>query len=86
MLIPRTIMVAVMVLMSIVLPFIYLTLAVKWWILFAVTMLVLAIATPDYLVDDKWDKSFFKAPFIMLVSLLNITKMIRRKKNFENRN
>ena len=86
MLIPRTIMVAVMVLMSIVLPFIYLTLAVKWWIMFAVTMLVLAIATPDYLVDDKWDKSFFKAPFIMLVSLLNITKMIRRKKNFENRN
>lgn len=86
MLIPRTIMVAVMVLMSVVLPFIYLTLAVKWWVLFAVTMFVLALATPDYLVDDKWDKSFFKAPFIMLASLLNITKIIRRKKNFENRN
>lgn len=86
MLIPRTIMIALIVLMSIIMPFIYLTLAVKWWILFAFTMLILAIATPDYLVDDKWDKSFFKAPFIILASLLNLTKIIHRKKYFENRN
>ncbi len=86
MLIPRTMMVAIMVLMSIVLPFIYFTLAVKWWVLFAVTMLIFAIATPDYIVDDRWDKSFLKAPFIMLSSILNIPKLKLRKKRFEHNN
>lgn len=86
MLIPRTIMVAIMALMSLILPFIYLTLAVKWWILLAFVMLIFAIATPDYLVDDKWEKSFIKAPFIMASSLLNITKILRRKKKFEHKN
>lgn len=86
MLIPRTIMVAIMALMSIVLPFIYFTLAVKWWVLFAFTMLIFAIATPDYIVDDRWDRSFVKAPFIMLSSILNLPNIKLRKKRFEHNN
>ena len=86
MLIPRTIMVAIMALMSIILPFIYFTLAVKWWVLFAFIMLIFAIATPDYLVDDRWDRSFAKAPFIMLSSILNLPNIKLRKKRFEHNN
>ncbi len=86
MLIPRTIMMAIIVVMSIILPFIYLTLAVKWWIMFAFIMFVFALAIPDYLVDDKWERSFLKAPVIMIASLLNITRIARRKKKFENIN
>lgn len=86
MLMPRTIMMAIIAIMSIVLPFIYLTLAIKWWILFAFVMFVLAIAVPDYLVDKNWDKSFLKAPFIIIGSIFNITKLFRRKKKFENIN
>ncbi|MBP3511760.1 MAG: glycosyltransferase [Prevotella sp.] len=86
MLIPRTIMVAIMALMSIILPFIYFTLAVKWWVLFAFIMLIFAIATPDYLVDDRWDRSFVKAPFIMLSSILNLPNIKLRKKRFEHNN
>lgn len=85
-LIPRTIMVALIGLMSIILPFIYLTLAVKWWIMFAFIMFIFAIATPDYLVDRNWERSFIKAPFIMAASLLNITRLARSKKKFENKN
>lgn len=85
-LIPRTIMMAIIVVMSIILPFIYFTLAIKWWITFAAIIFIFALATPDYLVDKKWEQSFAKAPFIILASLLNITKLIRRKKNFENLN
>ncbi len=86
MLIPRTIMVAIMALMSIILPFIYFTLAVKWWVLFAFTMFIFAIATPDYIVDDRWDRSFVKAPFIMLSSILNLPNIKLRKKRFEHNN
>lgn len=86
MLIPRTIMMAIMALMSIILPFIYFTLAVKWWVLFAFTMFIFAIATPDYIVDDRWDRSFVKAPFIMLSSILNLPNIKLRKKRFEHNN
>lgn len=86
MIIPRTIMMAIIVVMSIILPFIYFTLAIKWWITFATVIFIFALATPDYLVDKKWEQSFAKAPFILLASLLNITKLIRRKKKFENIN
>ena len=50
MLIPRTSMVGIIMLMSIVLPFIYLTIAIKWWIIGSIALLVFALATPDYLV------------------------------------
>lgn len=85
-LIPRTIMMAIIVIMSAILPFVYLTLAVKWWIMFAFVMFIFALAIPDYLVDDKWERSFLKAPFIMLASLFNITRIARRRKDFENIN
>lgn len=86
MLMPRMLLMGIIVVMSIIMPFIYMSLAVKWWIAFAVVMLVFAIATPDYLVNKKWEHAFIKAPFIMLASLLNITKIIKTKKKFENRN
>jgi len=86
MLMPRTIMMGIIAIMSVILPFIYLSLAIKWWILFAFVMFILAIAVPDYLVDKNWDKSFLKAPFIMIGSIFNITKLFRRKKKFENIN
>lgn len=70
MLIPNTIMMGIIVLMSIILPFIYLTLAIKWWIMFAFIMFIFALATPNYLVDNNWDRAFIKAPFIIFKSLL----------------
>lgn len=70
MLIPRMLLMAVIIFMGIVVPFIYLTAALKWWGLFAIVILIFAIATPNYLVDDKWDSTFFKMPFIILSSIL----------------
>lgn len=66
MLIPRTTMVGIIILMSIVLPFIYLTLALKWWILGSVALFAFALATPDYLVDEMWDKTFLRSPFVSI--------------------
>ena len=63
MLVPRTTMVAIILLMSIVLPFIYMTLVIKWWILGALALFFFALATPDYLVAEMWEKTLLRDPF-----------------------
>ena len=78
MLIPRMIMMAVIILMSVITPFIYLTAALKWWALFAIVVFIFALATPNYLVDDKWDSTFFKVPAIFLSSVLQKFKLGRK--------
>ena len=86
MLMPRTIMMGIIVVMSLALPFIYFSLAIKWWIMAALILLVFAIATPDYLVDKRWERSFFIAPFIMFRSILNLVSFAKAKKNFVHKN
>ena len=86
MLVPRTLMMAILLVMSCILPPIYFTLAVKWWILTAFVGFIFALATPDYLVDKNWDKSFLNAPFILLSSIFNVLKVGRRNNKFINHN
>lgn len=74
MLVPRTIMVCIITFMSFILPFIYLSLAIKWWILFAFIMFVFAMATPDYLVDKNWNKTFYSLPKIVITSMVDKIK------------
>lgn len=71
MLIPRMIMMLVIIVMCIIVPFIYMTAALKWWALFAIVVLIFAIATPNYLVDEKWNRTFFLVPLVLLSSVLN---------------
>ena len=68
-LIPRMLMMAIIVGMSLILPVIYMSLVFKWWALFAITLLICAIATPDYLVDDHWESTFFKTPLVLMKSI-----------------
>ena len=68
-LIPRRLMMAIIVGMSLILPLIYTSLVFKWWALFAITLLICAIATPDYLVDDHWESTFFKSPLVLMKSI-----------------
>lgn len=71
MLLPRMIMMLIIMAMSLIIPFIYMTAALKWWALFAIVVLIFAIATPNYLVDDKWDRTFFLVPVVLLSPMLN---------------
>ena len=72
MLVPRTTMVGIIMIMSLVLPFIYLTMAIKWWILGSLALFIFALATPDYLVDEMWDKTFLRSPFVSLWKMFRI--------------
>lgn len=80
MLVPRTSMVGIIMLMSIILPFIYFSLAIKWWVLGSIALFVFAIATPDYLVDEMWDKTFLRSPFVTLWGIIS-TKLLGKQIN-----
>lgn len=75
MLMPRMVMMAIVIIMGIILPAIYMSLVFKWWGLFALVLFVFALATPDYLVDDSWDKTFFKSPLILMKSIPGLSKI-----------
>lgn len=71
-LVPRTVMVGIIMIMSLILPFIYFTLVIKWWFLGAICLFFFALATPDYLVDEMWDKTFLRSPLVSFWALFNI--------------
>ena len=77
MLVPRTVMVGIIMLMGIILPFIYLTLVLKWWAIGAFCLLFFALATPDYLVDEMWDKTFLRSPLVTVWGIIH-AKLINK--------
>ena len=77
MLVPRMLLMIIVVGMSLITPIIYFTSALKWWGIFAIILFIFALATPNYLVDDKWDTTFFKIPFILLHPILSKFKLGR---------
>ena len=76
MLLPRSIMFAIIFVMCATLPFIYLTIAIKWWVIGAIWGFSLTLSTPDDLVDKNWDKDFIMLP---LTTASNIIKNFTRK-------
>jgi len=87
--IPRTIMMGLIILMSCVLPFVYFSLAIKWWVASALALLAFSFATPDRLVDRHWDRDFLNAPFVISWGLLNIVRigygeLVHQSKNLFN--
>lgn len=82
MLVPRTTMVGIIMLMSFILPFIYFTLVIKWWILGAACLFFFALATPDYLVDEMWDKTFLRSPFVTIWGVIS-TKLLGKTKTLK---
>ena len=85
MLIPRMIMMMIIILMGVITPFIYFSLALKWWALFAIVLFIFALATPNYLVDKHWNRTFFIIPIILLSSILSKTPVGKRLKQYVNK-
>jgi len=85
MLLPRMLMMAIIIFMGVIMPFIYFSLALKWWALFAIVLFIFALATPNYLVDDKWDRTFFLIPVILMTSILSKTRFGKKLKNITNK-
>ena len=79
-LIPRMAIVGIILVMSLTLPFIYFSLAIKWWIAGLLLGFSFSFATPDHLVDEHWDNDFMSLPTRLVFSA--IKRIIARfKKN-----
>ena len=78
-------MMGIIIIMSILMPHIYFTLALKWWLLFVIVLFIFAMATPNYLGDSKWDRTFFLVPVVLLSSLLAKTPIGKKMKEYVNR-
>ena len=83
MLIPRMVMIPIIIAMGVLLPIVYMSLAFKWWILFAIVLLIFAMATPDYMVDEHWDSTFYKAPLVFMKSIPGLSKVAERIEDWE---
>jgi hypothetical protein len=70
-------MVGIIMLMGVILPFIYLSLVLKWWAIGAICLLFFALATPDYLVDEMWDTTFLRSPLVTVWGIIH-TKLINK--------
>ena len=80
MLLPRSIMFGIVFMMSLTLPFIYFTLAIKWWIVTVIWGFSLALATPNEFVDKNWDKDFITLPISTLANIYRKLMTLIRKK------
>ena len=79
MLLPRSIMFTIILVMCTILPFIYLTIAIKWWIIGAIWGFSMTLAVPNDLVDKNWDKDFIMLPLTTAKNVLkNFTQKIKR--------
>lgn len=76
-LIPRLLLINILVFMSILLPFVYFSLVLKWWLIDLVMGFACAFATPNYLVDKHWDKDFLLLPSRTFISVI---QRIKKKK------
>ena len=68
-LIPRIATVAIIMIMSVALPFIYFSLVLKWWIAGLLLGFAFSFATPDHMVDKHWDNDFLKLPIRLAASI-----------------
>ena len=68
-LIPRIATVVIIGIMGITLPFIYMTLALKWWFIGLLLGFAFSFATPDHMVGPHWDNDFLMLPIRVVSSI-----------------
>jgi cellulose synthase/poly-beta-1,6-N-acetylglucosamine synthase-like glycosyltransferase len=57
-------------------------LSFKWWFLFFMLLLAIAMATPDYIVDANFKRTIKKVPVLFLLMVANIFRMRGAGKKF----
>lgn len=79
---PRVILLGSIIIIAFALSFINWMLAVKWWCLFALLCITLALAIPDYLVNKKLMKAILNVPFLFILMFFNLFRMKGANKEF----
>lgn len=75
---PRTILLGILILFSFLSVYFHWSACLKWWGLLLTFLLTMAIATPNYLVDSKFNKAMKAIPFLAAGMIFNM--LLRKKK------
>ena len=68
-LMPRVVMMAIIGLMCLITPLLYWSMSLKWLITGFWVLFIFAVATPDYLINRRWELAYLHAPWLMLQTL-----------------
>ena len=68
-LIPRIATVAIIFVMSVAMPFIYFSLALKWWFAGLILGFAFSFATPNHMVGPHWDNDFLMLPVRVITTV-----------------
>jgi cellulose synthase/poly-beta-1,6-N-acetylglucosamine synthase-like glycosyltransferase len=68
-LMPRIVTVGITIAMSLILPFIYFSLVLKWWLVGLILGFAFSFATPNHMVGPHWDNDFLLLPVRVFTSL-----------------
>lgn len=82
MILPRSIMLFILIVMSIIMIPINWLFAVKWWILMILLLYTFSCATPDYLINAKFYKALRKLPKLTFLMILNLFRLRGATKKF----
>lgn len=81
-LLPRSLVLAINICMAILTTLCNAAHSTKWWILFAVTVAMLAIATPKTYRNKRTIKAFLQLPLLVFMMLFNLFNLKGAAKNF----
>lgn len=79
---PRVLLLAGIFTMAILLSFIAIGLAIKWWLLLLMLFFAFAFAVPDNLIDKNFNKALYKLPLLTLMMLANMFRLRGVNKKF----
>ena len=68
-LMPRIVTVGITIAMSLILPFIYFSLVLTWWLVGLILGFAFSFATPNHMVGPHWDNDFLLLPVRVFTSL-----------------
>ena len=76
---PRTLLLSISLLFGCITTYLHWETSIKWWILLFLFLLAMAFATPNYLVDEKFNKAMKALPFIGMGVIFNLFFGFNRK-------
>ena len=75
-------MIGIILIMSVMMLFVDLTSAIKWWCMFLIVLGTFAMCVPEELVNEDFDKAIRRAPLLAVKMVLNVFRLRGLKNKF----
>lgn len=79
---PRIMLLGLLLIISVIMSFINIMFAIKWWVLLVLLLVVFAIAIPDYLFNKNLFKALISLPLLFVLMAINMLTVYKTNKKF----